>query len=50
MHAKYQLNRDNNYAKNREHKKLIKLLKFATCNLNLKKSLLSEMHYPTPDI
>ena len=50
MHVKYQLNRDNRFAKNREHKKYIKLHKFATCNSNFKKSLLSEMHCPTPDI
>ena len=35
---------------NREHKKYIKLHKFATCKLNFEKSLHSDMHYPTPDI
>ena len=49
MHVKYQLNQDNRFVKNREHKK-IKLHKFATCNSNFEKSLLSDMHYPTPDI
>ena len=44
MYVKYQLNRDN---RNRDHKKQLKLHKFVTCNTNFKKSLLSDMHYPT---
>ena len=50
MHVKYPLNRDNRFCQNRECKKYIKVHKFATCNLNFEKSLLSDMHYLTPDI
>ena len=35
---------------NREHKKKLKLHKFETFNSNFEKPLLSDMHYPTPDI
>ena len=49
MHVKDPLNRDNRFVKTVITKK-IKLHKFATCNSNFEKSLLSDMHYPTPDI
>ena len=49
MHVKYQLNQDNWVVKTMNTKKL-KLHKFATCNSNFEKSLLSDMHYLTPDI
>ena len=48
MHVKYQLNRDKRFVKIVNTKK-IKLHKFATCNSNFEKSLLSDMHYSTPD-
>ena len=50
MYVKYQLNRDNRFVKTVITKKNLKLHKFATCNTNFKKSLFSDMHYPTPDI
>ena len=50
MHVKYPLNRDNRFVKTVITKKILKLHKFATCNSNFEKSLLSDMHYLTPDI
>ena len=47
MHVKYQLSRNNRFVQT--HTKL-KLNKLATCDSNFEKSLLSDMHYPTPDI
>ena len=48
MYVNYPLNRDYRFVKTMNTKN--KLLKFATCNLTFKKSLCSDMHYPTPDI
>ena len=45
-----QLKRDNRFVKTVHTKKINKLHKFASCNLNFEKSRLSDMHYPTPDI
>ena len=51
MHVKYQLNRDFRFVKTvKTKKKINKLHKLTTCNLNFEKLIPSDMHHPTPNI